>query len=856
MNIELKTQKNNLQTIFVHTPETNVGSVQFWFKAGSALESKENSGIAHFLEHMFFKGTKKRSKNVPAYYVESLGAEINAFTSFDYTCYYINFPQSTMLENIDILLDMVANAQFKKTEIPAEREVVVEEYNKSIDSPRQFQFMEMQKQCFTSGYAHPILGGLKTIKSFSQDQLKKFRNQYYSLSNSFLLIAGDCENKAKIEKKISEYKFPKGQPSEIKPFIMKKKPTIKIIKKDVKQATLMIGFQGHHLEHLNAPAEELAMNCLFTGETSPFYNSLVVDKTIATSIAGSSMYFNHGGIHFIKINCPIEKLDECLTAFNDLLKTNLKDLVDEENLIKIKNQFISSKIYEQESLESYAFSIGHSYVQSNDLKTEEKYLDRIKTVSLDKVHEGIKNIFSQTHHLNLLISDSDDESTAKLTIEKFSGQLKSNFPNQIKSIEKKLKSSVSKYDSSTTLTKLAPEIELLHRYNEMTPTYSLHTYMKGGLSHETPKNNGLYQLISRCVTYGHKSNSYQDIRKELESLSSSLNGFSGKNAIGLTQHGLIENFDRSFFHYSQTLTNPVFEDQFFQLEKELILRTIQINETEPVKQCVLNFNNLIFNGHAYERSMIGTKESIQSIQLKDLEEKYFERVNNSKILFSFSGMMSKEDLIEKLTPIIDKLKIRSVEKISHSKPNVTKNQNKNIEFDREQTHIIIGKQSYASGHKNDLLLSFLTTYLSGQSSPLFLEVRDRMGLCYSVNPIQHTALEAGYWGIYIGSGFDKADKAIEAIMNIINNIAEKGFSKSEFKRIKIMLKGQHELSLQTNDDHINFYSIPLLHGLGLDFGHKSFNIIDKIQLEDLNKFLKGFLKSGFNQVTVGRNQVN
>ena len=157
MQHNLQELNNNLKTLFVNWPESSAASIQFWFRAGSALEQKEDFGIAHFLEHMFFKGSEKRPGSKIAKEIESLGGEINAFTSFDYTCYYINVPNKHLKKGVEILLDMVANPKFDKSEIAPERGVVFEELRRSLDNPGQFAFHQLQKKFFKNGYDHPIL---------------------------------------------------------------------------------------------------------------------------------------------------------------------------------------------------------------------------------------------------------------------------------------------------------------------------------------------------------------------------------------------------------------------------------------------------------------------------------------------------------------------------------------------------------------------------------------------------------------------------------------------------------------------------------------------------------------------------
>ena len=117
MKVSSFSKKNKINTLLVHQENATAASIQFWFRAGSALEGKKDEGIAHFLEHMFFKGTKKRPGSQIANEVESFGGELNAFTSFDFTCYYINCPQNQIYNSTDIILDMVSNPSFNQKDI-------------------------------------------------------------------------------------------------------------------------------------------------------------------------------------------------------------------------------------------------------------------------------------------------------------------------------------------------------------------------------------------------------------------------------------------------------------------------------------------------------------------------------------------------------------------------------------------------------------------------------------------------------------------------------------------------------------------------------------------------------------------
>ena len=391
MKIDLVELDNKLNTLFIHSPGSTAGSVQIWFRAGSALEQKDNEGIAHFLEHMFFKGTPTRPGPQLAHDIESYGGEVNAFTSFDYTCYYINTPSIFLDKSVDILMDMVSNPLFGEEEIPAERQVVFEEYRRAMDNPSQFNFIQVQGTSFQGGYAHPILGREDTILNFSREQIRSFRETFYNLENAMLVVAGDLKEREALENKIRSFRMPNGKKSSFGTFELKKSDTINVHEKDIRQATLTLCFQAPKYNDAKAASEDLAVNCLAHGETSRMYQALVAKTSLCNGVAGSSMYFADGGAHMLKMSFPVENLAKVRKAFMETLQDAMKNGFEPHELQKIKNQYISSKVYERESIESFAFSLGH----------EEEFIEKIRATNVEDVWGGLTAILKGSSHFTL-----------------------------------------------------------------------------------------------------------------------------------------------------------------------------------------------------------------------------------------------------------------------------------------------------------------------------------------------------------------------------------------------------------------------------------------------------------------------
>jgi zinc protease len=852
MQHELTKLGNNLQTLFIDAPGSTSASVQIWFRAGSALEKKENEGIAHFLEHMFFKGTDKRPGAAIAHEVESFGGEINAFTSFDYTCYYINTPATELNHTTEILLDMVSNPRFLEEDLVPERGVVFEEYRRSIDNPNQYGFQRIQKSCFTGGYAHPILGTEKTILNFSQDQLKDFRKGFYNLNNALLVVAGDMKDKSQIKKTIEEFKLPNGPRSEFPKFKLKPKPTIEIHEKDTHMVQMSICLQAPTFESSSAPQEDLAINCLGHGESSRLYQELVGQTGLATSCGSSTMFMNDGGLHYIKLIFPVEKTREVLSAFENVIITMLNEGLSDKEIQKIKNQYVASKVYDMESIESYAFSLGHSFASTGDISSEEEFINRIKKTTVSEVNDSLKRIFKRPIHFSIQVPVSHKTQKNEKLFEGFQARFTKKL-NSVKEAHPKLSNPIkSKFDPQVQCYTVKPGIKLIYRQNLMNPTFVLHAYIKGGITEETQATNGLYQLISSTITKGYGKVDYLALKKELDYLTASLSSFSGKNAYGLTMHGQSEHFETLLDHFNGTLINPSFKSIFVKQEKEMALRMIKNQLKDPVKICFNHASQTFFNGHPYSMSVMGTEASVKKVSAKLIKETHQTNLRNKEILITYCGDKSFDEVYDKLEPLFENLKSRKEKPAKQGKVKPKLREEIFVEFDREQTQIFTGIPTAPLKHKDHLALKMLTTHLSGQSSELFVEVRDRQGLCYTAQPVHFSALEAGYWGIYMASGYDKVEAALKAIEHIIDKIRSNGLSRDEFKRIKKMIAGQSLLNIQTNDDYANIYSVTTLQGFPLDHYHLSNNEIEKLTYDSFSKDLKRILSQKWSTILVGR----
>jgi len=288
-------------------------------------------------------------------------------------------------------------------------------------------------------------------------------------------------------------------------------------------------------------------------------------------------------------------------------------------------------------------------------------------------------------------------------------------------------------------------------------------------------------------------------------------------------------------------------------EKEMSLRQIEAQKEDPTKQCFTRVNSLMFNGHSYALNGIGNPSNIKMFKRGALLAVHKKNLKKEPLLITYCGDLNLEEVLSALSPHLEKISPRKDVKPKLKKYKPILGKKLVMEFNREQTQIFIGTPIVGRAEDEHLVFKMITAHLSGMSSELFVDVRDKKGLCYSTQAVHFNAVEGGYFGIYMASGHEKVPAAIEAIQEILNNLKKKGFTKVQFDRIKTMVEGQNQLALQTNDDYANIYSVPVLQHQGLDQFHLNTKKIREYDYETFQKQVKRLLSAKFSTVLVGKN---
>jgi len=351
------TLDNGLRVLLLEDHRSPIVSFQVWYRVGSRNEQRGATGIAHFLEHMMFKGTPTRGPKQFARLVEENGGQDNAFTSQDVTSYFVDIAADKLDLVIELEADRMQNLLLDAKQIASEREVVIEERRtRTEDDPGGFLGEEVSSIAFKAHpYGYPIIGWMEDIKRITPAEIRAFYQTYYIPNNAMVVAVGAFRAPAALEKiRRSFGRIPRGRtPPPVlavePPQNGERRVTVR------KEAELPIVYLGWHVPNQrsdDAPALEVLSTILSGGRASRLYRDLVYQRQLALEAGGDYSYFSIDPNLFWFWATPMpgqtpETLEAELSKHMERLKA---EPVTEEELARAKNQIESAFVFQEDSV--------------------------------------------------------------------------------------------------------------------------------------------------------------------------------------------------------------------------------------------------------------------------------------------------------------------------------------------------------------------------------------------------------------------------------------------------------------------------------------------------------------------------
>lgn len=405
-----KRYDNKLRLIVNKMPSVMSVSVGILVGAGSVLESAENNGISHFIEHMTFKGTDKMSAFEISEAFDEIGSSVNAFTSKEMTCYYVKSTVPALERSFEVLSDMFLKSIYSPDEIEKEKGVVVEEINMCEDTPEDVCFDGLSAAFFgNEGMGRTILGTAENVRSFDRSFIESYRNDYYNADNIVISFSGNVDEKV-AENLIEKYFMPFVATRKSKDYYRTSKTNLgKFIRKnkDIEQNHLAIAFDG--VKYNGEYFDELSIfnGILGGGMSSRLFQKIREELGLCYTVYSTPSGYRDVGSICVYAGLNPSQTKQAYDAIFQVLKDVKSNGITQKEFEKGKAQVLSAFAFGQE-LTSSQMRIFGKYLLFEDsvLEIEDRMKD-IENIKIERVNELIEMLNFDKFSLSLVGKDVD-----------------------------------------------------------------------------------------------------------------------------------------------------------------------------------------------------------------------------------------------------------------------------------------------------------------------------------------------------------------------------------------------------------------------------------------------------------------
>ncbi|WP_335870765.1 M16 family metallopeptidase [Bacillus sp. 2205SS5-2] len=400
--IKRYTCQNGLRIVLEEIPTVRSVAIGIWIGTGSINENEHNNGVSHFLEHMFFKGTKNRTAREIAESFDSIGGQVNAFTSKEYTCYYAKVLDNHASYALDILSDMFFHSSFDEEELKKEKNVVYEEIKMYDDTPDDIVHDLLSKAIYQNHpLGYPILGTEETLATFTSKTLKEYVHNMYTPEDVVISIAGNVKESfiKEVEALFGEYTGGNRSESIGEPVFHKNHLSRK---KETEQAHLCLGYEGFKVGHKDIYSLVVLNNILGGSMSSRLFQDVREQKGLAYSVFSYHSSYQDSGMVTLYAGTGAKQLQQLYETIRLTTETLTKEGITEKELVNSKEQLKGNLMLSLESTNSRMSRNGKNELLLRKHRTLDEVVEEIDAVSIASVNKTAIDIFSTDYCLALI----------------------------------------------------------------------------------------------------------------------------------------------------------------------------------------------------------------------------------------------------------------------------------------------------------------------------------------------------------------------------------------------------------------------------------------------------------------------
>lgn len=757
----IETLPNGLSLILDPDPAAPVVSAQIWVETGSIHEDAHlGSGISHFLEHMVFKGTRSFDGDALAGVVQAAGGHWNAYTSFDRTVYYIDGPSDSLPVFLQVLTDLVFFPLLPESEFEREKDVIRREIDMGLDDPDNVA----SRLLFATAFAHdprrhPVIGHKHLFGGLEHSDLTGYHRARYTPDRCFAVVSGDFDAD-EVRNSIAALTadcLPGGGRD---PLVEKDSPQIGPRRARetfaVPTSRISMAWKSPALDHPDAPAFDVLAAILGRGRASRLQRNLREEQELALEISAFS-WTGPGREGLLAASAEAEptKRDALVQAILQEIAAISSAPLDDD-LAKAKRQIAASQFRTLTTASGRASDLGSNWHEARDLDFTRRYLASIQAVTADDIRRAAATL--SDNRLTLTILDPTDAAPPARAANKA-----------------RVREEIATHTLPNGL-----QIALIpdHRV----PLIHFQAAIGSGLPAESAATNGINQLLAATLPQGTRTRSAQELAVTLESLGASVSATGGNNVLLVQAAGLAQDAPTIADVFAEIIVAPSLPADAIGREKASQLASLEEALQDPLHTGFRVLRQQAFGGRGYGLDALGTAASLAALDRDALVAHHARHFTAANTALAITGDFEPAAMLAMLTHHFAAMPtgVRWVAPASEWTGGTDVRQH----LPKKQAILAIGFPGTDVSNPDRHALAMLQAFSSDMAGPLFVRIREELGLAYQVGGTQFLGYDSGLFTFYVATSPEQVELARQELLSEIAKIAADGIPDDAFVRVR------------------------------------------------------------------------
>lgn len=796
---------NGLTVLIQEDRSAPVVAIVTYVKAGYFDERDDQNGLAHALEHMFFKGTRDRGVGDIAKETKASGGYLNAHTIYDNTTYYTVLPSSGFAKGLEIQADAYANSVIDAGELAREMEVIIQEAKRKSDNPSAVATETLYGLMHD---AHRIrrwrIGREEGLRSFTHAVMNEFYRNFYRPGNTVLSISGDVDPADALRRVTDIYgALPPGEPTrtpgpaepDAQGFRYRE------LSGDIAQSQLVFGWRTPGTLDPDTPVLDVAASVLATGRASRLYRA-VRELKLASSVAAYDYTPTELGVFVIHAEGEPEKTAQAAQSIWDQMRQLREDRLDAHELTRVRRIFEAGWVRRLESAEGRANHLAE-WEALGDWRLGTRYFERFMTSEPADVQRVARKYLEPALAAALIYRPEKSPriaSNAAEMLELLDGAAYQRLaPIPVRTVGTATRTALAIFEreeSGISIFRTRAGIPILVRRKPGAAMAHIGLYIVGGTIEEPAEEAGLTMLTARTMLKGTERRSASQIAEDSEMLGGSISASAGSDSFGWSFSVPKSRLGEALELLGDVIQHPTIPGDAFETERSVALSSVAMLRDDMYRYPMRLASSLAYDGHPYGVPAMGTDETLRAISAERARGWHRARVLASAAVIGVVADLDVREAADLVAKEFGSLALANAPDVAAPDwPLATRFAAESR--DKAQTAIALAFPAPARTEDARFAASLIATVASGLGGRFFDELRERQSLAYTVQAGVSEKKLAGTFLSYIATSPEKEETAREGLLGEFAKLRDALVTDDELSRAKEYVVGTHAISQES-----------------------------------------------------------